>query len=134
MTKAAVVVLLAGLLLAGCASDIQNKEAVRQGVIDHLSANAGLDLGSMDVEVTSVMFRENEADATVAFRPRGAAGAEAGLQMRYVLERSGGNWVVKSKAEAGGSPHGESPGGEMPPGHPPMGGAPEESPPAGDPL
>ena len=132
------------MLLAGCSSDIQNKEAVRQGVIDYLSANTGLSLASMDVEVTSVMFRGNEADATVAFRPRGSTGAGAGLQMQYTLEQSGGKWVVKGKAETGGSPHGETPGGEsapgggLPPGHPPMGEAPgggevpEGHPPVGD--
>ena len=116
------------MLLAGCSSDIQNKEAVRQGVIDHLSANTGLNLASMDVEVTSVMFRGNEADATVAFRPRGSTDAGAGLQMQYTLEQSGSKWVVKDKAEGGGSPHGGPPGGEVPPGHPPMG----EAPPSGD--
>ena len=98
----------------------------------------------MDVEVTSVMFRGKEADATVAFRPRGSADAGSGLQMQYTLEQSGGQWVVKGKAESGGSPHGEAPGsevapgGELPPGHPPMGEAPEAGelpeghPPVGD--
>jgi len=59
----------------------------------------------MQVDVTSVSFRQNEADATVSFRPKGG-GAGAGMQMRYVLERRGNRWVVKSKSEAGGSPHG----------------------------
>lgn len=81
----------------------------------------------MQVDVTSVSFRQNEADATVSFRPKGA-GAGAGMQMRYLLERRGNRWVVKSKSEAGGSPHGASPAPgtralELPPGHPPAGGS-----------
>jgi len=107
------------LLTIGCSQNVHNKDAVRQGIIDHLSARKGLDLdmSAMDVDVTSVAFRENEADATVSFRPKGAKGG--GMQMKYTLERKGNLWAVKSKAEAGGSPHGGG-GGDLPPGHPPM--------------
>ena len=112
------------LLLAACSQNIHNTEAVRQGVITHLANNSGLDLSSMDIEVASVVFRENEADATVSFRPKGSTDPSAGMQMNYTLERQGDRWVVKSKAE-GGSPHsgGMTGGGEMPQGHPPMGGS-----------
>ena len=58
----------------------------------------------------------------------------SGFQMRYTLEQKAGKWVVKDKAQAGGSPHGAavnpggqpasphgSPGaGQVPPGHPPL--------------
>jgi len=75
----------------------------------------------MDLEVMSVLFRENEADATIAFRVRGSAGPPA-MQMRYTLQRDGSRWSVKSKNEAGGSPHGEGaappPQPALPPGHP----------------
>ena len=127
MKIAGATLILGGLLLCGCSQDIQNKEAVRQGIIEHLSSNTGLDLASMDVEVTSVMFREGEADATVAFRAKGSAEAAAMLQMQYTLEQQGGRWVVLKKAESGESPHGEG-GGAMPPGHPPV----EQPAPQGD--
>jgi hypothetical protein len=120
-----------GLCLAACSGNIHNTEAVRQGVIDHLSArkNLDLDLSSMDLQVTSVSFRENEADATVSFRPKG--GQAAAMSMRYTLERKGNHWVVKNKAETGANPHGagaadpHGPGGPpqgqaLPPGHPPV--------------
>ncbi len=125
--------LAAALLLAGCATDIQSKEAVRQGVIDHLSGRAGLDLGSMTIEVTSVTFRGDEADATVSFQAKGTSDPASGMQMQYTLERKGNRWAVKSKTGAGGvhgeggmmpqSPHGagEAPSGALPPGHPPAG-------------
>jgi hypothetical protein len=112
------------LLLLGCSRGAQTPEAVRQGVIDYLSKRSDLDLASMQVEVTSVSFRQNEADATVSFRPKGG-GAASGMQMRYTLERQGSRWVVKGKGQA---PSGEAPHGnvqrpaEFPPGHPPVGG------------
>ncbi|MBK5294070.1 MAG: hypothetical protein JJE04_20635 [Acidobacteriia bacterium] len=120
-------------LLCSCSKSLDNKDAIRQSVIDHLSSRKGLDLDlkAMDVDVTSINFRANEADAVVNFRPKGAAGA-AGMEMKYTLERKGDRWAVKSKAEAGGNPHAApSPGGmsgdgagggagALPPGHPPM--------------
>ncbi len=126
--------LAAVVWLSGCSGDIQNKEAVREGVIEHLSANSGLDIGSMDIEVTSVEFRENEADAVVSFQAKGSDDPAASMQMRYLLEKKGRRWVVKSKgggtgAHGGGmgSPQGTPPpsGGMMPPGHPPIEKTPE---------
>jgi hypothetical protein len=77
----------------------------------------------MQVDVTSVSFREGEADAVVSFRPKGQADPSAGMQMQYTLEKKGNRWVVKGKRESGASPHGgeaQAPGGAMPPGHPPV--------------
>lgn len=115
------------LLLGGCAGDLQTKDAVRQAVIDHLSARKGLDLdlSAMVVDVTSVMFRADEAEATVAFRPRGGSASGGDMQMRYTLARNGSRWVVKSKAggeHGAASPPPAASGGELPPGHPPMSG------------
>ncbi|MGB9610770.1 MAG: hypothetical protein ACPL7M_07330 [Bryobacteraceae bacterium] len=121
---------LALALLAGCSKNIQTNEAVREGIIKHLSQNSGLNLASMDIEVTSVTFRDNEADAVVGFKPRGG-GAMSGMSMRYTLERKGNEWVVKKKMDSGmghgmmppsgGEP--KQPEGALPPGHPPVGGA-----------
>lgn len=118
-------------LLAACSRDIENTNAVRQGVIDHLSGRSGLDVSSMQVEVTKVSFRKDEADATVSFRPKGSADPSSGMEMRYTLERKGGRWVVKGKADMGGHGEGGSGGAAMPgmpPGHPPAGSAPAASP------
>ncbi|WP_321477742.1 hypothetical protein [uncultured Paludibaculum sp.] len=125
---------LAFLLLSACSKNIQTDEAVKQGIINHLSKNTGLQLASMDVTVSGVTFKDNTAEATVSFKPKGAD-ASAGMQMHYSLERQGTEWVVKKKADSG---HGAAmPGmapapnmpslppsgaaGEMPPNHPPMG-------------
>ena len=122
--------LAAALLLAGCSKNVNNEEAVRQGVINYLAKQSSLDLNAMDISVSSVTFKENEADAVVAFRPKGATNPTNAMEMKYVLEKQGSGWVVKSKAGMAGSAHtgamqeGSKAGGEaMPPGHPaPMGG------------
>lgn len=129
MTPVRWIVPLALALLAGCSKNIQTNEAVRAGVIKHLSQNSGLNLAQMDIEVTSVTFRDNEADAVVGFKPKGA-GAASGMSMRYTLEKQGNEWVVKKKADSGMG-HGMTPPaaqpsageGGLPPGHPPTGGA-----------
>lgn len=127
VTSARWIVPVALALLSGCTKNIQTNEAVRAGVIKHLAQNSGLNLTQMDVEVTSVTFRDNEADAVVGFKPRGA-GAASGMSMRYTLERQGNEWVVKKKADSGmghgmmpppdSSPTGQ---GQLPSGHPPVG-------------
>ncbi|MGH9632190.1 MAG: hypothetical protein ACRD7E_28120, partial [Bryobacteraceae bacterium] len=103
----------------GCNRAPQTKEAVREGVIEHLSKNSGLDLSSMNIEVTSLSFRENEAQATVSFKPRSSP--DQGMQMSYTLEREGNRWMVKKRADSGGDPHGgAAPSGDLPSGHPPV--------------
>ena len=105
------------------------------------------DLGKMDVTVTKVAFRQNEADATVHFQSKESNAPSTGLDLQYVLERKGNEWVVKGKALGTGhgatggmdNPHGMGapPGGEMPaplpPGHPqvPAPGGHKTSPPPG---
>ncbi len=109
------------LALGGCNRGVENKEAVRQAVVDYLAKRAGLDLNAMQIEVVAVSFRQNEADATVAFRPKGVAGAP-GMTMNYTLTRQDNRWVVKGRADTGASPHGAggAMSGEMPLGHPPV--------------
>jgi len=106
---------------AACHRGIDTEEAVRQGVIDYLSKRSNLNVAGMNVEVTSVSFRQNEADAVVAFTAKGASPGQP-MTMRYTLERQGDHWVVKEKANTGANPHGaaSAPGGQLPPGHPPV--------------
>jgi hypothetical protein len=130
--------------LAGCNRGVENEDAVRQGVLDHL-AQVQLNVASMNVEVTSVQFNGKQAEATVSFSPKGGNAAQ-GMSMRYQLEQKDGRWVVMGRKDAGSSPHGGMPpaqpgmenphGGGMPstPGVPGSGGkmpSPEDLPPAG---
>ena len=94
------------VFVVGCGRDINNKDAVRKGVVDYLnkrSGQTGLDLNNMNLEVTSVSFQKNEAHATVSFKPKGTE-ASSGMSMNYVLERQGDQWVVKGRQESGVEP------------------------------
>ena len=107
------------LCLLGCnKGNIDTKEAVRQGVIDYLAGRSNLNVTSMNVEVTSVTFKENEADAMVSFAPKGGAPGQP-ISIPYTLERKGNRWVVKARPGGGQNPHGapmgENPHGAMPP-------------------
>lgn len=119
--RALLTVSLLGLL--ACAKNIQTNDAVRKGVVEHLSKNSSLSLAAMDIEVQQVTFRDNEADATIAFKPKNMPG-DQGMSMRYTLERKGNEWVVKAKADSGAG-HATMPsspeGMKLPPGHPPAG-------------
>ncbi len=102
---------LAALLLAGCSKNIDNPEAVKEGVIKDIAKK--VDVQSMDVNVDSVSFREKEADAKVSFRPRGADPAQS-ITMNYQLERQGDEWHIKSRSMMTHEPQ----AGALPPGHP----------------
>ena len=120
--------IFAAVVGAACNRAPKNEEAIRQAVVDHLQKNTGLDLNAMTVEVTNVQYRGNEADATVAFKPKNMP--EGGMSMNYTLETQSGRWQVKKRAAggaAGANPHGgaadPAAGAQMPPGHPPTTGA-----------
>lgn len=107
-------------LLAACAKDIQNKDAVRGAVVEYLQAReakTGLKMDSMDVEVSTMTFSSggNQAHATVKFTPKGGG---QGMDMPYTLDRNGNKWVVRAHAEGGENPHGATGLPGMPPGHP----------------
>jgi hypothetical protein len=107
------------MLLASCAKDINNKEAIREAVIEHLNAvqgQTGLSMSSFDIEVGSMSFQKDQATATISFKPK--AGGE-GMTMPYAFEKKGGKWVVRSRMESGPGGHGS--GGALPPGHPKVG-------------
>ena len=132
-------------LLSGCKKDIKNDDAVRQGIMNYLSKRP--DLLSMDVNVTSVAYRQDEATATVKFQAKGNNSPGASMTMQYVLEHKGNEWSVKGRA--GANEHGANglsqeapaagsigamPNTTMPPGHPTVGsGAPAAALPPGHP-
>jgi hypothetical protein len=119
--------LITSLTLGACKKDIQNEEAVRQGMLNYLSKRQ--DLVRMDVTIKKVSFRQDEADAVVHFQAKDSNTPSAGIDMPYVLERKGNEWVVKGRA--GGSGHGAGTGGMENPhgGGAPPGGMPAPLPP-----
>lgn len=121
------------LLVTACNRAPQNKDAIKQAVVEHLNKGSGLDMALMDIEVGSVSYTGNQAKATVTFRPKSSP--EQAMSMNYTLEAKGNKWIVlKKEGGAGAAAHGEGqtmppPGGAMPapqgaqplpPGHPPV--------------
>lgn len=134
--------LIAVFSAAGCGKkDTDNNDAVKQGVMKYLSKRN--DLAAMDVSVASVQFRGKEADAKVHFQAKNNSSPAAAMDMMYLLERNGDEWVVKGRSAGGGgnNPHGAGgamptpEGSSLPPGHPtiPPGGNPGGAPPQGMP-
>ena len=131
--------LVVTLLLAACArKNIENKDAIRQAVVEYLSsrqAQTGLDMSTMDVNVIAMAFERDTARATVEFRIKNS---DAGMQLNYSLDRKGDKWVVQARQDNGqghgavnpGSDTGVLPGGkgELPPGHPAIPTTPPASP------
>jgi hypothetical protein len=129
--------LAAAALLLGCSKDIQNKDALKQAVVEYLNSKmstTGLDVNLMTVDVSGMSFEKDHARATVVFRPKGSTEG-AGMTMNYAFDRQGDKWVCKGpqSSPGGGSPHGAGgtlplPGGDdgggapksLPPGHPPV--------------
>lgn len=117
---------LFGLAL-GCSKSGNENEPIRQAVLDYLAKRGNLNVGSMDVKVVAVTFANEQAEATVSFRAKGAGVGSPEMTMHYALARQGGRWVVKGRTDSGPSAHGAEvkPSSQLPPGHPPL----ETSPP-----
>jgi hypothetical protein len=124
------------LVLAACArKNIENKDAIKQAVIEYLGsrqAQTGLDMSTMDVDVSAMTFERDTARATVSFKIKNS---DAGMQLNYTLDRKGDKWVVQARQDNGGGhsvvlPDGSGPAGALPPGHPatPLPGASQSSP------
>jgi hypothetical protein len=112
--------LIAVLALAGCSKNIDNKDAVAASVKKYV-AGKGINVDQMNVNVNTVSFHGNQADAQVAFVPKGGG---SGVSANYQLERVKDEWVVKSRSTMNtldhtrGMPGAETvPGQQLPPGH-----------------
>jgi hypothetical protein len=118
--KLAGICLAAVFVLAGCGKNIDTPDAVKESVIKDISKK--VDVGSMDVNVDSVSFREKEAEAKVSFTAKGAKGSQP-MIMNYLLERQGDEWHIKSRNMEGLSQHQSGQTGQtaLPPGHPTAG-------------
>ena len=78
----------------------------------------------MDINVVSVKFSGDAADAVVSFAAKGTGAGQ--MQISYHLEQKDGKWKVVGRQDA--NQHG---GGAMPPGGAPQGAAPAGADPHG---
>jgi hypothetical protein len=113
------------LLAGGCNSSESNKDAIRDGVIKHLSGMGGLNVNNMTVTVTKATVNGDKAQADVEVRAKNADPSASAMQLSYDLQKQGNEWVVLKGQATGGMQHpapGEMPQqGNMPAGHPPVG-------------
>lgn len=147
LSTLAFVALLSFAALLGCSKNIDTIDAVKQGVLRDIPKD--VNAGAMDVNVVSVSFRGQEADAVVSFAPKGGPPM---MSMNYTMERKNSEWHIKKRATGDIQKHaaqappdaGSAIGrGQMappisgnetqlPPGHPAMGGAGTQAPASGN--
>lgn len=101
----------------GCKKSQNQNDAVRAGVLQHLSTVNGINLAAMDMFITNVSINGDKAQAQVEFRLKGSSAPEAGMKMSYNLEKHGDRWVVIKKPSMGGAPL-SAPTEPLPPVHP----------------
>lgn len=151
-----VFVLLAGI--GACKGQGNDRDAIRAGVLRHLTSIGTLNMGAMDMDIQSVSVNGNQAHAEVEFRPKNSAPG-AGMHVAYNLEKRDGAWVVLKTQSLGGMQHpdpGQNPHtnpdvhtgampnfneilgpsappapGALPPGHPPVNSSERQNPPSG---
>ncbi len=114
------------LLLTGACKKSNDKDAIRAGVVKHISSMNGLNVNNMDVVVTQATISGNTAQANVDIRAKNGDPNAPPMQLVYNLEKQGNEWVVTKGQAAGGMQHpapGSMPQGNLPPGHPTTGGA-----------
>jgi hypothetical protein len=144
---------------AGCKKQPSDNDAIRAGVMRHLTSVGTLNISAMDVDIRSVSINGNQAHAEVEFRPKTGGAPGAGMQVGYNLEKKDGNWVVLKSQTLGGmqhpdpnqnphvnqdvhsgslpnfndvlNPSGSPAQGALPPGHPPVNSQQSNSQPSG---
>src|SRR6202795_2224753 len=155
----AILLFAAFFTIGGCKQQPNDKDAIRAGILQHLTVVGTLNISAMEMDIRSVSINGNQAHAEVEFRPKTGAAPGAGMQVAYNLEKRDGSWVVLKTQAAGGmiqhpdpnqNPHqnqnvhsGSLPNfsdvlnpsvrseeGDLPPGHPPVASQQPNSPPA----
>ncbi len=96
--------------VGGCRSQQSENDAIRAGIMQHLTSVGTLNISAMEMDVRSVSINGNQAHAEVEFRPKTGAAPGAGMQVAYNLEKRDGSWVVLKTQAAGGMIQHPNPG------------------------
>jgi hypothetical protein len=86
----------------GCKKHQNDNDAIRAGIMQHLTAVGNLNISAMEMDIRSVAITGNQAHAEVEFRPKSGAAPGMGMQVAYNLEKRDGGWVVLKTQSAGG--------------------------------
>ena len=74
-----VLVLLIGI--GACKKQANDKDAIRAGILQHLTSIGTLNMSAMDMDVRSVAINGNQAHAEVEFRPKTGGVPGAGIEL-----------------------------------------------------
>jgi hypothetical protein len=143
--------------LTACKKQVNDNDAIRAGILQHLTSIGTLNMSAMDMDMRSVAVAGNQAHAEVEFRAKTSGAPGGGMQVAYDLEKRGAAWVVLKSQSLGGAiqhpstnqhpsanqpvhsmpnfneilnPSGAPAQGTLPPGHPPVNPPQSASPPA----
>jgi hypothetical protein len=98
--------LVAALFVSGgCKKQPSDNDAIRAGIMQHLTSVGTLNISAMDVDIRSVSISGTQAHAEVEFRPKTGGTPGAGMQVGYNLEKRNGGWVVLKSQALGGMQH-----------------------------
>jgi hypothetical protein len=86
----------------GCKNQQSDNDAIRAGILQHLTALGTLNISAMQMDIRSVSINGNQAHAQVEFRPKTGAAPGTGMQIAYNLEKRDGSWTVLKTQAAGG--------------------------------
>lgn len=101
---AACILGVAVVFVAGC-NRLQSKSAVQAAIEQHLKDRPGLIMQNMTMQVESVKFTGDRAEAHVKFQSKEMP--QSFVEIRYTLRRSGDHWEVESSSPMSmGGPHG----------------------------
>src|SRR5689334_3341965 len=85
-----------------CKKQVSDNDAIRAGILQHLTSVGTLNMSAMDMDVRSVSVNGNLAHAEVEFRPKNSGTPGAGMHVAYNLEKRDGAWVVLKTQSLGG--------------------------------
>lgn len=92
--------------LSACKKQTNDSDAIRAGILQHLTSIGTLNMSAMDMEVLSVAVTGSRAHAEVEFRAKNSGPKGGGMQVAYDLEKRGDAWVVlKTQPLAGAMQH-----------------------------
>jgi hypothetical protein len=86
----------------GCKKQKSENDAIRAGILQHLTAVGTLNISAMEMDIRGVSINGNQAHAQVEFRPKTGAAPGTGMQVAYNLEKRDGSWTVLKTQAAGG--------------------------------
>ena len=87
---------------SGCKKQQNDNDAIRSGIMQHLTGVGTLNMTAMVMDIRNVSINGNQAHAEVEFRPKNGAPQGPGMQVAYNLEKRDGAWVVLKTQATGG--------------------------------